>query len=72
MELSTGVLLNILLLCASQVVPSSATLGVSTTEMQRAVDTLASRFTSIRNQGLGINALEVRLINGMVGCKSGI
>lgn len=54
-------LLNLLLLAASQVLPSSAELGVNTTDMQKAVDTLASTFTSIRNQGLGINALEVNV-----------
>lgn len=36
-----------------------AQLGVSTAAMQSAVNTLAQRFSSIRNEGLGIDSLEV-------------
>lgn len=36
-----------------------AQLGVTREAMQNAVDSLAARFSSIRNEGLGINSLEV-------------
>ncbi len=36
-----------------------AQLGVSTEAMQKAVDSLAARFSSIRDGGLGIDLLEV-------------
>lgn len=38
-------------------------LDVTLEQMQVAVDTLAARFSTIRDEGLGINLLEVKLIN---------
>lgn len=54
----TRFLLSLLLLAASRVVPSCA----EKSEVQAAVISLANRFASIRNEGLGINALEVILM----------
>lgn len=50
----TEVLVAAALLCVCR-----AQLGVTTEDMQNAVDTLAGRFSSIRNEGLGIDSLEV-------------
>ena len=49
----------LLLFLAGQVLPSRAELSVSANDVQLAVDNLASKFTSIRNEGLGIDVLEV-------------
>ena len=42
---------------------SRAQLGVSTEDMQNAVRSLAERFTVIRDEGLGIDTLEVSIFN---------
>lgn len=47
------VLLAVVTLCRGQ-------LDVTPVEMQTAVDTLAARFSTIRNEGLGIDQLEVK------------
>lgn len=52
----------ILLLGAAWVISvSRAQLGVSTGDMQNAVKKLEDRFFSIRDEGLGIDSLEVHI-----------
>lgn len=53
----------ILLLGAVWVCVSRAQLRVSTRDMQNAVRTLEQRFSSIRDEGLGIDSLEVPKLN---------
>lgn len=48
-----------LLLAAASLCSCYGQLGLSNEDMQDAVDTLAARFATIRNEGLGIDVLKV-------------
>ena len=59
-----SVLLAAVTLCAL----CQAQLDVTPDQMQQAVDTLAARFSTIRNEGLGIDSLEVNLNSACMKC----